>query len=167
MPSFKIEVSKDYTIFAAAHFVTYDGDQIEPLHGHNYRTAASLEGDLEATGYVANFSVLKRALRGLCDHLDHHLLLPTGNSLLAIERDGDAFVVRGGGKQYRFPAADVIQLPIANTTSELLADWLGAALEAELRAGGALRPGLKALTVEVQESFGQRAICRRELAWPA
>ena len=167
MSTFKIEVSKDYTIFAAAHFVTYGGDQIEPLHGHNYRTAASLEGDLDATGYVANFSPLKKALRVLCDRLDHHLLLPTDNRLLSIERDGEAFVVRGGGKDYRFPAADVIQLPIANTTSELLADWIGAALEAELRAGGALRPGLTALTVEVQESFGQRAICRRELAWPA
>lgn len=165
MPSFKIEVSKDYTIFSAAHFVTYDGDKIEPLHGHNYRAAASLEGDLDDNSYVANFSVLKQALRSLCDRLDHRLLLPTGNLLLTIERDGDGFVVHGGGKHYRFPAADVIQLPIANTTSELLADWLGAEVEAQLRAAGALRPGLQALTVEVQESFGQRAICRRELAW--
>ena len=163
MPSFKIEVSKDYTIFAAAHFVTFDGDQVEPLHGHNYRTAAAVEGDLDENSYVANFSILKRALRAVCDHLDHHLLLPTGNPLLDIRHEGDAFIVNGGGKSYRFPAADVIQLPIRNTTSELLAEWIEGELEAALRPAGALRPGLLALEVEVQESFGQRAIYRREL----
>jgi 6-pyruvoyltetrahydropterin/6-carboxytetrahydropterin synthase len=165
MPTFKIEVSKDYTIFAAAHFVTFGDGEIEPLHGHNYRTAAALEGDLDEHAYVANFSALKRALRAICDRLDHHLLLPTGNPLLDIQRDGDAFVVRGAGKAYRFPAADVIQLPIANTTSELLAQWLAAEVEAALHLAGALRPGLQALTIEVEESFGQRAICRQDLVW--
>ncbi len=165
MPSYQIAVSKDYTTFAAAHFVTYDGGQIEPLHGHNYRLAASLEGDLDENSYVANFSLLKQALRGVCDRLDHRLLLPTANPLLTIEPDGDGFIVTGGAKRYRFPAADVVQLPIPNTTSELLADWIGAELERQLRLAGALRPGLQALSVEVQESFGQRAICRRELSW--
>jgi 6-pyruvoyltetrahydropterin/6-carboxytetrahydropterin synthase len=167
MPSFRIEVSKDYTIFAAAHFVTYGGDKIEPLHGHNYRTSAAVEGDLDENSYVANFSQLKQALRSVCDRLDHRLLLPTGNPLLQIGRDGEAFVVLGGAKTYRFPAADVIQLPIANTTSELLALWIGSKVEAELRSAGALRPGLRALIVEVEESFGQRAACRLELEWPS
>jgi len=163
MSSFRIEVSKDYTIFAAAHFVTYDGDQIEPLHGHNYRAAAAVEGDLDENSYVANFSILKRALRSVCDHLDHHMLLPSDNPLLDIRHEGDAFVVNGGGKSYRFPAADVIQLPIRNTTSELLAEWIEGEVEAALRSAGGLRPGLRALVVEVEESFGQRAIYRREL----
>ena len=163
MPNFKIEVSKDYTIFAAAHFVTFDGGQIEPLHGHNYRTSAAVEGDLDENSYVANFSILKQALRAVCDRLDHHLLLPSDNPLLDIRHEGEAFFVNAGGKSYRFPAADVIQLPIRNTTSELLAEWIEGELEAALRSAGALRPGLLALEVEVQESFGQRAIYRREL----
>lgn len=165
MPNFRIEVSKDYTIFAAAHFVTFDGDKIEPLHGHNYRTAAAVEGDLDENSYVANFSILKRALRDVCDRLDHHLLLPSDNPLLDIRREGEAFVVHGGGKSYRFPADDVVQLPIRNTTSELLAEWIAGQVEAALRSAGALRPGLLALVVEVEESFGQRAVYRRELEW--
>jgi 6-pyruvoyltetrahydropterin/6-carboxytetrahydropterin synthase len=166
MANFKIEVSKDYLIFAAAHFVTYNGDQIEPLHGHNYRTSASLEGDLDQNGYVANFTALKQALRGVCDRLDHRLLLPAGNALLDIRLEADAFWVSGAGKHYRFPAADVAQLPISNTTSELLAEWIWGEVEARLRREGALRAGLLALSTQVEESFGQRAICRRELAWP-
>jgi 6-pyruvoyltetrahydropterin/6-carboxytetrahydropterin synthase len=165
MPTFKIEVSKDYMIFAAAHFVTYDGDKVEPLHGHNYRTTAGIEGDLDENAYVANFSLLKQAVRGICDRLDHRLLLPTGNPLLDIERETDAFIVRAVGKTYRFPADDVVQLPVRNTTSELLAEWIGAEVEEQLRLSGALRPGMQALVVEVEESFGQRAICRREIEW--
>lgn len=46
MPSFKIRVTKNYTVFCAGPFITYEGDKCEPLHGHNYH-AASIEGELE------------------------------------------------------------------------------------------------------------------------
>ena len=163
MPTFKVRVSKDYTVFAAAHFVSYDDDQVEPLHGHNYRAALSVEGDLDsANAYVYNFVPLKRALRAICDSLDHRLLLPTGNPLVAIEHTGGAFHVHSAGKAYVFPEQDVVQLPISNTTAEMLAQWIGSEVEARLRATAGLRPGLTALEVEVEESFGQRAYCR----WP-
>ena len=61
-----------------------------------------------------------------------------------------------------FPEQDVVQLPIANTTAEMLAQWIGSEVEARLRATAGLRPGLTALEVEVEESFSQRAYCR----WP-
>jgi len=166
MGTFKVEVSKDYTIFAAAHFVSFDEHKIEPLHGHNYRTAAAIEGDLDSKSYVANFTTLKRALRAVCDSLDHVLILPTGNPLIDVQRDGDGFVVVGGGKHYRFPAEDVVQLPIRNTTAELIAQWIWEQVADRLRSAGALRTGLAALSIEVEESFGQRAIYRRELEWP-
>ena len=167
MTTFRVEVSKDYTVFCAAHFVSYERGQIEPLHGHNYRAAAMVDGDLGENAYVINFTLLKRALRGVCDSLDHRLLLPTGNPLIDIQRAGDNFEVRAAGKFYSFPAADVVQLPIANTTAELLAEWIGGQVEAELRAAGAWRPGLQALTIECDESIGQGALCRREVVWRA
>jgi 6-pyruvoyltetrahydropterin/6-carboxytetrahydropterin synthase len=163
--TFKVEVSKDYTVFSSAHFVSYDGDQIEPLHGHNYRTAVAVEGDLDGNSYVINFTLLKRALRAICDGLDHRLLLPTGNPLIQVTLEGGNCRVRAGAKHYSLPAEDVVQLPIANTTSELLAEWISMELEAQLRAAGAWRPGLQALSVECAESFGQGAICRREVVW--
>lgn len=166
MGTFKIEVSKDYTIFAAAHFVSFDENQIEPLHGHNYRAAAGIEGDLDENSYVSNFTTLKRALRAVCDSLDHVLILPTGNPLIEVRREAESYTVVGGGKSYLFPASDVVQLPIGNTTAELIAQWIWGQVVDRLRAGGALRAGLVALTIEVEESVGQRAIYRRELEWP-
>ena len=51
MPSsrFKVRVTKDYLVFCSGHFITYDGDHCERIHGHNYRTAVEVEGDLDRT----------------------------------------------------------------------------------------------------------------------
>jgi len=163
MPAYRVRVTKDYTVFSAGHFITYDGHQCEPLHGHNYRAAVSLEGDLDENAYVFNFVPLKRALRAICDRLDHHMLLPTGNPLLEVSFAPPSVTVQYGSKRYVFPEEDVIQLPISNTTSENLARWIGDEILAALRERGADLSRLRALEVEVEESFGQRAFCRREL----
>jgi len=57
MSNFKVHISKDYLIFCAAHFVTYDGE-CEPLHGHNYRASVTVEGDLQDDHFVINFVTL-------------------------------------------------------------------------------------------------------------
>jgi hypothetical protein len=62
-----------------------------------------------------------------------------------------------------FPRADVVLLPVPNTTSECLARWLGEQLLAELRAAGHDLRGLRVVEVEVEETIGQRAFCRLDL----
>ncbi|MEP7355984.1 MAG: 6-carboxytetrahydropterin synthase, partial [Anaerolineales bacterium] len=114
--------------------------------------------------YVFNFVPLKRALRAICDSLDHRLLLPSANPLVVIQHTGGAYRVRSAGKDYVFPEQDVVQLPIINTTAELLAHWIGGEIETRLRGTKDWRPGLTALEVEVEESFGQRAYCRLPLS---
>ena len=167
MPTFKVEVSKDYTTFSAAHFVSYDGDQIEPLHGHNYRTAASIEGDLDANSYVVNFTLLKQAMRAVCDSVDHVLLLPTGNPLLNIRRERRRLPGGWRWKALRVPgdgcgaAADPQHHGRAAGSVDV-----GRSRGQAARGRGVLRMGLTALTIEVDESFGQRAIYRRDLEWP-
>lgn len=162
--SFKVRVTKDYTVFCSGHFITYEGDKCEPLHGHNYRAAASLEGRCDENAYVFDFVALKRLLRGICDRLDHRMLLPRDNRLLAVSEDGPGFVVRYREKTYTFPREDVVMLPIPNTTAEMLAQWIGGEIEAALRERGA--KNLTTLEVEVEESFGQSAFCRLALKAP-
>lgn len=158
MTSFGLSVSKDYTTFCAGHFVTFEGDKCEPLHGHNYRVRLSLEGGLDEHSFIYNFVTLKKLLREFCDSLDHRMLLPTGNPLLDIRLDGDSYVVSYGSKKYRFPAEDVVQLPVPNTTSERLAEWLAHGILERLKGRGPHQ--LSALTVEVEETSGQSAYCR-------
>ena len=160
MASFKVHVTKDYTVFCSGHFITYD-DQCEPLHGHNYRAAATLEGDLDENAYVFDFTTLKRLLRGICDRLDHRMLLPRDNPRLAVAEDGPSIVARYREKTYVFPREDVLILPVPNTTAEMLAQWIAGEVEAGLRQRGATN--LTTLEVEVEEVFGQSAFCRRAL----
>ena len=41
---FRVSVTKDYLVFASAHFITFAGHRCEGLHGHNYRVRVTLEG---------------------------------------------------------------------------------------------------------------------------
>ncbi len=155
---FKVRVTKDYTVFCAGHFITYEGDKCEALHGHNYRAAVVVEGPLGEDAYVFDFITLKRLLRAVCDRLDHKMLLPLENPHLTLTDDGVSVTVRYRHKHYVFPSDEVVRLPIPNTTAEKLAEWIGGELWPALaqQDGGALT----ALEVEVEESFGQSATCR-------
>lgn len=159
---FRIHVSKDNLVFAAGHFASYDGDTVEPLHGHNYRVSVTIEGPLDENAYVFNFVTVKRMLKRLADTLDHRMLLPDHNRFVKVEDDGEHGVIaRVGSRWYRFPKEDVVVLPIANTTAEELARYLCGLIKTELD----VRPDASHLTlieVEVEETFGQSGIYREQ-----
>src|SRR6266700_136729 len=86
---FRIALSKEDFVFAAAHFITFAGHRCETLHGHNYRASVRLAGALDpASWYVVDFSVVKKILRRLTDELDHKVLLPTENPIVTVAREG-------------------------------------------------------------------------------
>ncbi len=160
MRSYKVAVSKDYLVFASAHFITFAGHRCEPLHGHNYRVAVSLEGALdEESWYVVDFSELKRIMRQLCDEIDHKVLLPLRNPKLDVrERDGSVSVAYEGKQKYVFPLEDCALLDIPNTTVEMLAQFLAARVRSALNDLGVRT--LTAIELEVEENFGQSATYR-------
>lgn len=160
--SYRVTVEKDYLVFSAGHFITYDaGDACESLHGHNYRVAVTLRGDVNADAYVYDFVALKDVMRELVDELDHAMLLPRDNPDLTLERREDGVSVRYDDRRYHFPEDDVVVLPIPNTTAEMLARHLLDRLAERLDADGA--EGLREAEIEVEESFGQAGHARRAL----
>ncbi|MGF1579929.1 MAG: 6-pyruvoyl tetrahydropterin synthase family protein [Gemmataceae bacterium] len=152
---FHIRVTKDYLVFCSGHFITYDGDQCEHLHGHNYRTAIEVGGELDENWYVFDFVTLKRLGRQVTDELDHRMLLPTKNPHITLEEAGRGIRVRFQDREWVFPREDCVLLPIENTTAELLGKWLAGRLLEELRSKYDFEPQF--LRVEVEESFGQSA----------
>lgn len=159
MSDFMVRVAKDYTSFSSGHFITYEGSKCESLHGHNYYVAASVAGPLCGYGYVLDFTMLKRLLRAICDQLDHRVLLPSRNPFLLLTEQEDSVTVRYRDKNYVFPEDDVLLLPISNTTAEMLAEWIGLALESNLVQQGV--DGVQILEVEVEETRGQSASWRK------
>jgi len=160
---FRVSVTKDYLVFASAHFITFAGHRCEGLHGHNYRASVTIEGALnEDAWFVFDFVELKRIMRRLCDEIDHLVLLPLRSDRIQVTEDADVVrVAVDGNPRYVFPRKDCALLPIPNTTVEMLAQMLTERLQAALSAEGA--SGLTAIEMEVEENFGQSAIYRLTL----
>ncbi len=162
--TFRVEVAKDYLVFASAHFITFKGHQCESLHGHNYRVGVAVEGSVDPeTRFVIDFSILKQITRQLVDEIDHKVLLPTDNPKLAYREDNGRLAVDYFGEPtYVFPKRDCVLLPIPNSTAEMLAQYLGERVRDELAREGFTH--LTLLELEIEESFGQSAMYREILA---
>lgn len=138
--------------FAAAHMATL-GNELEPLHGHNYLVRCRVEGDLTDDRWVIDFSALKGYTRDVCDELDHHFLLQRDSPLLAIEEDAGSWSIRFGDRTYTFPKTDVVALPIANTTAELLAEYIAERVVQRLTDNS--HANIRGIEVDVEEMPGQ------------
>ena len=42
--TYLVRLEQEYLTFSAAHFITFQGDTCEQLHGHNYRVWVEVEG---------------------------------------------------------------------------------------------------------------------------
>lgn len=154
------EVRVENIRFDAAHFATYGGN-CEPLHGHSYEVAAEVQGGLGEDALVVNFIGLKAVLRDLSKELDHKFMLQAESRMLEIEETETAWKVRTPANTgYVLPKADVIALPIDNTTAERLAEWFSTRLIQWMEGRGA--SNVQTLTVEVWEGPGQRGAHRVE-----
>lgn len=158
MQHFHVRISKEDLVFSAGHFITLEGDTCERLHGHNFRVAAEVDGPLDENHYVVDFLALRDTLRAIIAELDHRVLLPTEHPLIRVTAEGDEVEVTFGRRHWSFPRSDCLLMPIPNTTTELLARYLGGRLLDELAARTGTRPAL--VRIEVEESPGFSAVCR-------
>lgn len=154
---YRVRLSKENLVFSAAHFITFNGDVCERLHGHNYHVAATVHGELDENYYVIDFIALRDSLAAIVGELDHHMLLPTKHGTIRVQADQHEVEVTHEDRRWVFPRGDCILLPVENTTAELLARHIGGLLlEAILEKTG-LRPAK--LIVEVDENEGQWGVC--------
>ncbi len=159
--SFSIEINKDYFNFASAHFLIFADGRREHLHGHNYQVSIAVEGDLDRAGVLIDFITLKPLVKKVCDALDHRTLIQGKSSRLKIRRDSKNVEVVYRNQRLVLPRQDVLLLPILNTSTELLAEYLAAQLRRRIPRHF---PGVKIHLIEVgvEESRGQRGFYRGE-----
>src|SRR5262249_26108613 len=122
---FKVRVTKDHLVFCSGHFISYEGDKCERLHGHNYRATVEIDADLDRNSDVFDFIALKPRTKAITDELDHRMLLATRNALISVEEGPRSVRVRYRDREWLFPREDCVLLPIENTTAELLARYIG------------------------------------------
>src|SRR5438309_2153838 len=121
---FKVRVTKDHLVFCSGHFISYEGDKCERLHGHNYRAAVEVEGVLDENRYVFDFIALKHRTQAITDELDHRMMLATRNPHIRVEEGPRGVHVRYREREWLFPRDDCVLLPFENTTAELLARYI-------------------------------------------
>lgn len=155
MSRYTVRVTKDHLVFSAGHFITFDGDHCERIHGHNWRMAVEVEDELDRNHYVFDFIALLEMARALAAELDHRMLLPDGTGLIAVREDGPNWRVQYGDRYWSFPSDECAILPIPNTTTERIADYLSGRLRGMIRERGLAVP--RVVRVEVEENFGQTA----------
>jgi 6-pyruvoyltetrahydropterin/6-carboxytetrahydropterin synthase len=154
---YHVRLTKDYLVFSAGHFITYNGDVCERLHGHNYRVTAEVHGPLDENHYVVDFIALRDSLKSIVDELDHHMLLPTRHPLIKVVVGDREVEATFADRRWVFPRGDCILLDIPNTTSELLARYIAGRLAADLLTRASQVPAH--IRIEVDECFGNVAVC--------
>ena len=85
------------------------------------------------------------------------MLLPTEHPQIQVAAGEDEVEVTFQDRRWVFPEGDCILLPVANTTAELLASYLGNELLDRLEKRTGVRP--QRLVLGVDENEGQWGIC--------
>ncbi len=114
-----VSISKEYH-FSAAHRIE-DHPKCGRLHGHNYKVVVTLfrpgkQPNLDEMGFVMDFGVLNKIMGPVLEIVDHRYIVSETNILstcpyVDAALSDDDFM------------DDIVQLPIAQTSAELLTEW--------------------------------------------
>ena len=155
MPQFHIRLAGSDLSFAAAHFLVWQAGRRERLHGHSYRVAAEVFGPLDENQCVVDFLAARNALKDILGVLDHRVLLPAEHPAIRLTASAGEMEVAFAAGRWVFPEGDCLRLPILNTTTESLAQYVGERLLCALS-----RDGFDGtIRVEIAEGTGCSAVC--------
>ena len=158
---FSIEVAKDYFNFASAHFLIFADGEREPLHGHNYQVSVAMEGELDGAGIVLDFTSFKPLVKRVCDDLDHRTLIQTASPILKISRNARSVQIVYKKQKLLLPRNDVILLPLMNTSTELLAEYVAQHIRGQVQQQFPMAR-IRWIEVAVEETRGQKGTFRGE-----
>jgi 6-pyruvoyltetrahydropterin/6-carboxytetrahydropterin synthase len=153
---YKVRVTKDHLVFSAAHFITFNGNICERLHGHNWRVAVEIAGTLDENHYVFDFIALRDAMQAIVNRLDHRVLLPTKHLAIKVTQTDREVEATFEDRRWVFPTEDCLLMPIENTTAELIARWIADELKPIVLEQNT--SDVSSIQIEVEENFGQWAI---------
>lgn len=120
-----INISKEDIKFSSGHFTIFSETEREALHGHNFSVSCSVTGLIGDNGMIADYNILKDALRKICRKWDERVLIPTNSPFLEIDSNASNHVIINfNGETMQFPKSDVVLLPLRNITGEELSGFL-------------------------------------------
>ena len=160
---FRVSVSKDYLVFASAHFITFAGHRCEGLHGHNYRVQRHdrRRVEQEKPGSSSTSSSSSASCAGCATRSIIWCCCRSERSASrSPKRQGDER--RRGGRR---PSALCVSAPRLRAAADPEYHRRDAGRDADRyacapRSTRQARRALTAIEMEVEENFGQSAVCR-------
>jgi 6-pyruvoyltetrahydropterin/6-carboxytetrahydropterin synthase len=145
--------------FSSAHFLIFDAQSAEKLHGHNYQVEVDIgvpsQEEMETRGFFIDFNVFKKHIKEQLDQWDEHVLLPARHPEMKISLKSPSMEVRFRDRFYVFPENEVVLLPVTNTSVEQLSKLLAEEFFREFQ-----KHSVKEIRVSVEETRGQAASTR-------
>lgn len=146
--------------FSACHFIP-NHPKCGCLHGHTYAVSVRLEGEPRGE-FIIDFELVKNMVNGICDRLDHKVLIAEKDPRLRIvKNDGVSIEIIESKKRYVLPLEDIVFLPTKSVSAEDLCRYFTTEMAKGLKSNGA--DNIKKLHVRVDEGIGQGAGCEYEL----
>jgi len=118
-----IEIEKSYLHFSAAHFTVFSATNRERLHGHNWRIAVEITGEIDENGLLFDYAIYKKILKDLCKQYDEYTLIAEHSPYLEIRSDDPFYHVTHNGITQPLLMTDTILMPVENVTIESLAHY--------------------------------------------
>lgn len=118
-----IEIEKSYLHFSAAHFTIFSATNRERLHGHNWRVAVEITGEIGDDGLCFDYAIYKEILKKLCAKYDEYTLIAEQSPHLEITNDEDYFYIKHNDRTQPLLKTDTILMPVKNITIESLSQY--------------------------------------------
>ncbi|MBL7546261.1 MAG: 6-carboxytetrahydropterin synthase [Bdellovibrionaceae bacterium] len=156
METTTLHLHKQNFKFSSAHFLIFNKQSAERLHGHNYQVKVDIlvpsEAEFSKEGYFVDFNVFKKIIKAKLDEWDEMVLLPAWHEDMGFTENGPSLEVRFRDRFYVFPKNEVQRLPVTNTSVEQLSRLLAS------HFAQAFKPyGVQKVQVFVEETRGQGA----------
>jgi 6-pyruvoyltetrahydropterin/6-carboxytetrahydropterin synthase len=158
-----VRFENDTLYFSASHFITFgEPEKVEALHGHNFRIKAEIAGPLNEQLCVVDFIAAFDALKNICEQLTHKVLIPKDHRYIKYKSENKIMKVSIPPLQWAFPEYDTFLMPVKNTTTEAIAEYIAVIFRQKLEDTGAFNyPSSKyEITIYLEESSGMWAVCR-------
>lgn len=158
-----LHLAKQNFKFSAAHFLIFDSQKAERLHGHNYQVVVDIgvpaESEiLKSSGFFIDFNVFKKFIKVRLDQWDEVVLLPELHGDMKFKKNGPSLEVNFRERFYVFPVNEVVLLQVNNTSVEQLSRLLAEDFMNEFK-----KYQIRSVQVTVEETRGQGASTLVEL----
>lgn len=153
-----IEIEKSYLHFSAAHFTIFSATNRERLHGHNWRIAVKITGEIGDDGLCFDYAIYKKILKELCAKYDEYTLIAEHSPHLKITDDNEFFYIKHNGRTQPLLKTDTILMPVQNITIEALAAYFLQELTKDREHLDELK--INAFEMRVSSGPNQWGICR-------